>query len=89
MHQSPLFETQIAYVDPLKKFILEAKLLFATAVMTHSIAHANGSTQVTFQTDIHGPLAFLYPRLIGGSIQKKTPAEIERMLIRAVDNVKI
>lgn len=83
MQQSPKLETQLTYVDPLKKFVLEAKLLFATAVMTHTIARVDGKTQVTFQTDIRGPFTLLYARMIGGSIKKKTPAEMERMLIRA------
>lgn len=80
----PLLKTQLIKVVPNELFIQEAKLLWAKAVMTHSISLDNGITQVTFQTDIQGPLAFFYSCFIGNSIRKKIPVEMKAMLEKAI-----
>lgn len=79
----PLLQTLLTQVEPLKMFVQEAKLFLARVVMTHSIAQVAGKTQVTFQTEIRGPLAFFFGCLIGGSIKKKVPIEMEEMLKKA------
>ena len=76
----PLLKTRLTHVEPFKMFVQEAKLLLATTVMTHSIAQINGKTQVTFKTEIRGPLALFYACLIGPSIKRKIPLEMAEML---------
>ena len=79
----PLLKTLLTHVEPFKMFVQEAKLFLAKAVMTHSITQVAGRTQVTFQTEILGPLAFFFACLIGRSIKKKIPIEMEEMLKKA------
>jgi len=64
-------------------FVQEAKLVLAKVVMIHSISQVAGKTQVTFQTEIREPLAFFFACLIGRSIKKKIPIEMEEMLKKA------
>ncbi|MES2345792.1 MAG: SRPBCC family protein [Chlamydiota bacterium] len=80
--EGPLLKTLLTHVDPFKMFVQEAKLFLAKCVMTHSIDQVVGKTQVTFQTEIRGPLAFFFACLIGPSIKKKIPLEMEEMLKR-------
>jgi hypothetical protein len=77
------FTTVLKQVDPYKIFVQEAKLTFAKVVMTHSIEQIGGTTFVTFQTEIRGPLALLFVCLIGSSIKKKIPLEMAQMLKKA------
>lgn len=79
----PVLQTLLTYVEPPKIFVQEARLLLAKTIMTHSISEVNGNTQVTFKTEIKGPFAFLYARLIGPSIKKKIPIEMREMLKKA------
>lgn len=80
----PILETLLTHVEPLKMFVQEAKLFFAKAVMTHSLTpQIAGKTQVTFQTEIRGPLAFLYFFMLSRSIKKKIPLEMAEMLKKA------
>jgi hypothetical protein len=79
----PLLKTLLTYVEPFKIFVQEASLFLAKAVMTHSITQVDGKTQVTFQTEIRGPLAFFFAYLLGRSIKKKVPIEMEEMLKKA------
>jgi len=68
---SPLLKTLLTYVEPFKMFVQKAKLLLAKTVMTHSISQVAGKTQVMFQTEIRGPLAFFFACLIGPTIKKR------------------
>ncbi|MBT3581465.1 hypothetical protein HN511_04135 [bacterium] len=79
----PILETLLTRVEPLKMFVQEAKLSLAKAVMSHFITTVDGKTQVTFQTEIRGPLALLYVCMLGRSIKKKIPLEMEEMLKKA------
>lgn len=81
--KDPLLKTLLTRVEPGKIFVQEAKLPLATVIMTHSMSEAAGKTQVTIQTDIRGPLAFFYALLLGNSIKKKVPVEVEEMLKKA------
>lgn len=80
----PLLKTLLTHVEPYKMFVQEAELLLAKAVMTHVINQVDGKTYVTFQTEIKGPLAFLFVWKIGSSIRKKIPVEMEEMLKKAI-----
>lgn len=81
----PLLKTLLTQVEPYKIFVQEAQLLLAKAVMTHTISPntTGGTTQVTFQTEIRGPLALFWFFLLGGSIKKKIPQEMTEMLKQA------
>lgn len=79
----PLLKTLLTYVEPFKMFVQEAKLFLAKVVMIHSISQVAGKTQVTFQTEIRGPLALFFVCLLGRSIKKKIPIEMEEMLKKA------
>ena len=79
----PQLKTILTYVDPFRMFVQEAKLLLAKVVMTHSINQIKGKTQVTFQTEIRGFLAFFFVWFLGKSIKKKIPVEMEEMLKKA------
>ncbi|CCB86472.1 putative uncharacterized protein [Parachlamydia acanthamoebae UV-7] len=81
--EGPLLKTLLTHVEPFKMFVQEAKLFLARAVMTHSMTQIAGKTQITFQTEIRGPLAFLFACLLGHSIKKKIPIEMEEMLKKA------
>jgi Polyketide cyclase / dehydrase and lipid transport len=81
--KGPLLKTVLTHVEPPKIFIQEAKLFLAKVVMTHTITQIADKTYVTFQTEIRGPLAFFFTCLIGHSIKKKIPIEMEEMLKKA------
>ena len=76
----PLLKTILTQVEPHKLFVQEAELVLARAVMTHIISNVAGITQVTFQTEIRGPLALFWVFLLGSSIKKKIPLEMVAML---------
>lgn len=78
--KGPLLKTRLIHVEPYKSFVQEAELFLAKAVMTHSMVPVGAKTRVTFQTEIRGPLALFYFLLIGSSIKKKIPIEMEEML---------
>lgn len=80
---NPLLKTLLTCVEPLKMFVQEAKLPLATVVMTHIISNIEGKTYVTIQTEIRGLFAFFYIILLGFSIRKKVPIEVQAMLKKA------
>lgn len=77
---SPILKTVLTRVEPLKGFVQEAKLFLARTVMTQTIAKSTGKTRVTFQVDVQGALAFFYAFLLGPSIKKKVPLEMQEMV---------
>lgn len=76
----PILKTILKRVEPLKLFVQEAELFLSKVVMTHSISQSMGKTQVTFQTEICGPMAFFYVWWIGSKIKEKVPDEMERFI---------
>lgn len=83
MRKSPIFKTQITQVEPLRRYVFEAKLFFARSVSISIIDQIVDKTYVTLQNEIRGPLAFLYALLIGRGIKEKTPNEMQQMLKKA------
>jgi hypothetical protein len=77
---SPQFKTVLTCVEPFKMFVQELQLFGAKVVMTHSIDQADEKTFVTFQTEIKGLLALIFACLLGRSIKKKIPLEMEEMI---------
>lgn len=82
--EGPFLRTLLIHVEPCKMFVQEAKLTFAKVVMTHVISQVCGKTKVTFRTEIRGLLAFFFACLIGRSIKKRIPTEMEEMLKKAM-----
>lgn len=64
----PLVHTKLTAVEPMKIFIAESKLPFARIIVSHFMNVSNGKTQVTHQTEMNGPLAFVFAFLIGRTI---------------------
>jgi hypothetical protein len=79
----PLLQTKLTKVEPMKMFVQEAKMPGARVVMSHFLAESDGKSTVTFQTEVRGPLAFVWALLIGPSIKKKVPIEMAAMVKKA------
>lgn len=79
----PLVHTQLTCVEPFKKFVDESKLFLARIVVSHYLAQSAGKTLVTHQIEMKGPLAFLFAYLIGRTMKKNLPQEMETMVKKA------
>lgn len=77
---SPMLQTKLTKVEPIKQFDIEIKLTLARVISSHVLTESKGKTTVTFETEIRGPLAFIWALLIGRSIKKKTPIEMPEMV---------
>lgn len=80
MKSSPVLQIVLSRVETNKIFVQETKLFLAKNISIHYISQMDGRTQVTFENEMPGPLAFLYAWMIGPSIKKKIPLEMEQML---------
>lgn len=83
MLRSPILRTQITKCEPLRMYVIEAKLFLAKSVSTSIIDQIDDKTYVTFQNEICGPFAFFYMLIIGRGIKDKTPREMQEMLKKA------
>ncbi len=81
---TPLIKTLLTKVEPLKLVVQEAYLSFAKVISYQSMRQVAGTTQITFQVEIRGPLSFFYSCMLGRFIKKKIPKEMEEMLKRAI-----
>jgi hypothetical protein len=81
---TPPFKTLLTQVKPLKLVVQETYLTFAKVVSCQSMKQLPGKTQVTFQIEIRGPLSLFFACMIGQSIKKKIPPEMEKMIETAV-----
>lgn len=79
----PLLRTKLTHVEPLKMFIDESKLFLARIIVSHYLTGSAGRTQVTHQIEMTGPLAFLFAYLIGRTMKKNLPQEMEAMVKKA------
>lgn len=79
----PLVRTKLTGVDPLKKFVDESKLFLAKIIVSHYLAKSGDKTLVTHQIEMTGPLAFLFAYLIGRTMKKNLPQEMEAMVKKA------
>jgi hypothetical protein len=77
---SPLLQTKLIKVEPMKMFVQEAKVTLASIVMSHFLTESGNKSTVTFQVETHGPLAFVWAFLIGRDIKKKLPIEMAAMI---------
>jgi hypothetical protein len=69
----PLVHTMLTCVEPLKRFVDEAKLPLTRLIVTHLLNESEGKTYVTHQIEMRGPLAFLFAILIGRNMKKNLP----------------
>lgn len=79
----PLVRTKLTCVEPLKRFVDESKLFLARIIVSHYITKSDNKTFVTHQIEMTGPLAFLFAYLIGRTMKKNLPQEMEAMVKKA------
>lgn len=79
----PLLHTKLTHVEPMKAFTDESKLSLARIIVSHFLREVDGKTEVTIQFEIKGLSAFLFAYLIGGTIKKNLPREMEAMVKKA------
>jgi len=79
----PLVHTQLTCVEPLKMFVDESKLFLARIIVSHYVTESEGKIWVTHQIEMNGPLAFLFAYLIGRTMKKNLPIEMETMVKKA------
>lgn len=85
----PLVKTKLTSVKPLTGFVDESKLFLAKIIVSHYLNESSGKTQVTHQIKMTGPLAFLFAYLIGRTMKKNLPQEMEAMVKKAESLNKI
>lgn len=79
----PLVRTKLTQVEPLKSFVDESKLFLAKIIVSHYLTESNGKRLVTHQIEMTGPLAFLFAYLIGRTMKKNLPQEMQAMIKQA------
>lgn len=79
----PLVHTKLTHVEPMKEFIDEAKLPFTRIIVSHFLREVGEKTEVTHQIEMKGVLAFLFAYLIGRTMKKNLPREMEAMVKKA------
>lgn len=84
---TPLFKTLWTQVEPYKLVVQETYLSFAKVISYQSMSLVAGKTQVTFEIEIPGLLSFFFAFMLGRSIKKKIPIEMEEMLKVLKNNI--
>jgi hypothetical protein len=79
----PLLRTQLTCVEPMKMFIDESKLFLNRIIVSHYLTESGGKTLVTHKIEMVGPLAFLFAYLIGRTMKKNLPQEMQAMIKKA------
>ena len=79
----PKVRTKLTEVEPLKKFVDESKLYLAKIIVSHFLTESKGKTQVTHQIEMTGPLAFVFSYIIGRTMKKNLPIEMQAMIRQA------
>lgn len=79
----PKVSTKLTCVEPYKKFVDESKLFLAKIIVSHHLTESLGKTLVTHQIEMTGPLAFLFAYVIGRTMKKNLPKEMETMVKKA------
>jgi hypothetical protein len=79
----PLVRTKLTRVEPMKAFIDESKLPFTRIIVSHFLREIEGKTEVTHHIEMKGLLAFFFAYLIGRTMKKNLPKEMETMVKKA------
>ena len=78
-----IVKTKLTCVEPLKRFVDEAKLPLARIIVTLFLEESGKDTYVTHQIEMKGPLAFLFAFLIGRNMKKNLPHEMLALVKKA------
>lgn len=84
----PLVYIKLTQVEPMTMFVDESKLFLAQIIVSHYLTELDGKTQVTHQIEMAGPLAFLFAYLIGRTMKKNLPQEMQAMVKKAENLTK-
>ena len=79
----PLLHTKLTDVQPMKSFVTESKLPLARIVVSHFMKQIERELEVTHQIEMRGVLAFLFAYVIGRSMKKNLPQEMQNMAKKA------
>lgn len=79
----PLVKTELTRVVPLKLFVDESRLFLGRIIVSHFLEEIDGKRHVTHQIEMTGPLSFVYAYLIGRTMKKNLPIEMESMIRKA------
>lgn len=79
----PLVHTKLSSVEPYKRFVDESKLPLAKILVSHFLTQVGNKTLVTHQIEMTGPLAFVFAFLIGRTMKKNLPHEMQAMVKKA------
>lgn len=79
----PLVHTKLTQVQPMKMFVDESKLFLAKIIVSHYLTESEGKRFVTHQIEMTGPLSFMFAYLIGRTMKKNLPQEMEAMIKKA------
>ena len=79
----PLVQTKLTLVEPMKRFIDEAKLPLTRIIVSHFLTESRGKTSVTHKIEMTGLLAFIFAFLIGRNMKKNLPQEMQSMVRKA------
>jgi hypothetical protein len=79
----PLVHTTLTHVEPMKRFVDEAKLPLTRIIVSHSLTESGGKTYVTHHIEMRGLLAFVFAFLIGRNMKKNLPQEMMAMIRKA------
>ncbi len=79
----PLVHTTLTQVDPMKRFVDEAKLPLTRIIVSHSLTESEGKTFVTHHIEMKGLLSFVFAFLIGRNMKKNLPQEMTAMVRKA------
>ena len=79
----PLVHTTLTLVDPLKMFIVESKLFLCRMMVSHYLEVSHTMTKVTHRIEMQGPLSFLFAYLIGKTMKKNLPQEMQTLVKKA------
>lgn len=79
----PLVRTVLTHVEPYKRFVDEAKMPFTRIIVSHSLTESAGITHVTHQIEMKGLLSFFWAIIIGRTMKKNLPQEMQSMVRKA------
>jgi hypothetical protein len=75
--KGPSASIQISEIIGNRSFTVESKLPLCLMRFTHELAQEEHNTKVTHGIEFHGPLAFLFSKIIGKQIYESLPVTLE------------
>ncbi|MFN4774814.1 MAG: polyketide cyclase, partial [Pseudanabaena sp.] len=68
---------KISEINTNRSFTVESKLPLCIMKFTHELIQEGDTTKVTHGVEFHGPLAFLFSKIIGKQIYESFPVTLE------------